>query len=67
MKNVFKKFLLPLQNMVRDDIFIRFSGSFCLAERGDNFKFFYELEIIHFRKFFNKKFLNLAANCLVLL
>ncbi len=33
----------------------------------DNFKFLYELIITHFRKFFNEKFSDLAANYLALL
>jgi len=33
-----------------------------LAAFFDNFKFFYELIITHFRKFFKQKFSDLAAN-----
>jgi len=33
-----------------------------LAANFDNFKFFYDLIITHFRKFFNEKFSDLAAN-----
>jgi len=38
-----------------ESIFFRFFGSFCFPKGSDNFKFFYELILTHFRKFCNRK------------
>jgi len=35
------------------------------SRADDNFKFFYELTITHFKKFFKQNFSDLAANSLI--
>jgi hypothetical protein len=62
--NIFCR-LRPLKIRLPDEF--RLAPHAGLAAIFDNFKFFYELIITHFRKFFKQKFSDLAANSLALL